>query len=822
MKQAKANTKVKRLFVLALAIVMTCTVSSIHVLAETADYSVSTFSEFQTAISSAPADGTKCTIKIITDVTFDSTLLIPAGTNIKIISDGSSSRTLTQTKGNTRHFTVSGSLTLENIILDGNSLGGGVAVNNGALTMNDGAVITKCYPGSGGVGCGIALRNSTFTMNGGEISYNRNTSGYGVSGGGIYLAESTAEMKGGAIHHNASTWGGGIEISIDSTFTMNDGEIYSNEATTESGGGVHVYVHGTFVMNGGKIYKNTATNYGAGGGVFAGQGSHVSGEPTDWCNFTMNSGTIEDNESYIGGGVGVCWNGNFEMNDGFIRNNTAQAGGGVVVGLPNPNTRVSFLMKNGEVSGNRAASNYGGGIFVYGNKEPVDVQIGEKSGNTGTTPVIRGNTANTQGGGIFIYQAAATMQNGTIAGNTAGSLGGGVSVYSGSTFTLDDGIIGGDTAADANVTTGSSGGGISTYGSGNTFTMTNGRVIGNEAKSSGGGIYIGASDTATITAGDISNNAAVNHGGGIYIDSSASSTISDAAISNNKADNDGGGIYNKSSSTTISNVTIRENTAISGGGVYTAEDTPIKKTSIIGNSAGNGGGVYVPLAVVLTVSDGTTFSGNRAEDEGGGIYTENYTDYSTLTSSDYQNIRTDDTTTFTNNTAKAAYEPPAVVYDYANIKYRMTSIIKADNSYMHPINNYDINFVSGIPYVLYTVTYDANGGTGGHQDSGLSDGSTYTVLSNDAAGISYDGYAFTGWNTEADGSGTPYKPEDTFTVTKNVTLYAQWTEIFVSPPTDDYTNLFIWIFLLSAAITTTCIIFTVKYRSDKKQTINDI
>lgn len=36
------------------------------------------------------------------------------------------------------------------------------------------------------------------------------------------------------------------------------------------------------------------------------------------------------------------------------------------------------------------------------------------------------------------------------------------------------------------------------------------------------------------------------------------------------------------------------------------------------------------------------------------------------------------------------------------------------------------------------------------------------------------GYEFTGWNTKADGTGTPYANEDTITMTENVTLYAQW------------------------------------------------
>lgn len=808
--------KAKKIFMLILTLVMTCAVSAIHAHAEEAYRSVSSFPEFQEAISFAPSDGTKYTIKITADIAFDGTLSIASGTNINIISDGAP-WTLTQQAPLKRHFIVNGGLTLDNIILNGNNAAGGVYVNNGAITMNDGAVITKCYSGPAGSGCGIALEKSTFIMNGGEISYNRNNSRYGVSGGGINLEDSVAEMNGGKIHHNASTWGGGVEIGTGSSFTMNGGEIYSNEATAESGGGVHVYVRGTFVMNSGAIYKNTASvDSGAGGGVFVGQGSYVQGEPTDWCNFIMNGGTIEDNESFLGGGVGACFNGNFTMNNGAVRNNRAQAGGGVVVGLPNnANTRVSFIMNSGEISGNRAISNYGGGIFVYGNQLPVDVQIGSRSADTGAPPVIRGNTANSQGGAMFIYQAAATMHNGAITANKAGSLGGGICVYGKSTFMFNDGVVGGDNAGDANVAS-TSGGGVATSGAGNIFNMAGGKIAGNEAKDAGGGIYIGASDTASIISGNIGGNIADKNGGGIFIGSAAASVISDVTVSNNKAGNFGGGIYNASPLTSISNASIFENGAIKGGGVYAAANVSISKASITANAATNGGGTYVPAAAVLTVSDNTIFSRNQAADEGGGIYTEDYTDYGNLTSSDYRNLLTDETTIFTKNTASATYEPPASVYDYTNIKYRATSILKAGHSYLHPINNYDINFVSGAPYVLYSMTYEANGGTGGHQDPGLPDGFLYTVLSDQDTGISYADHAFTSWNTEPDGSGISYSPGETLIVNANITLYAQWEKNAVippeNPPTGDYRNPLIRICVLFAVAIALCAVFTVRRR----------
>ena len=74
----------------------------------------------------------------------------------------------------------------------------------------------------------------------------------------------------------------------------------------------------------------------------------------------------------------------------------------------------------------------------------------------------------------------------------------------------------------------------------------------------------------------------------------------------------------------------------------------------------------------------------------------------------------------------------------------------------------------------FTVTYRGNGA-----DSGMTadatvyaPGETATVKAN---GYTRDGCTFTGWNTEPDGSGTPYKAGDRITMTGNLVLYAQWT-----------------------------------------------
>ncbi|MCD7736826.1 MAG: Ig-like domain-containing protein [Lachnospiraceae bacterium] len=81
----------------------------------------------------------------------------------------------------------------------------------------------------------------------------------------------------------------------------------------------------------------------------------------------------------------------------------------------------------------------------------------------------------------------------------------------------------------------------------------------------------------------------------------------------------------------------------------------------------------------------------------------------------------------------------------------------------------------------YTVSYDANGGTGTMADSTFS-GSGSVTLEN---GFTCTGHTFSGWNTAADGSGTDYETgaslrASDFSGRTSLTLYAQWT-------TDTYT-----------------------------------
>ena len=71
------------------------------------------------------------------------------------------------------------------------------------------------------------------------------------------------------------------------------------------------------------------------------------------------------------------------------------------------------------------------------------------------------------------------------------------------------------------------------------------------------------------------------------------------------------------------------------------------------------------------------------------------------------------------------------------------------------------------------VSYDANGGVGTMEPVTGDVGSEIVIQQ---SGFTRSEYTFTGWNTQADGKGTAYKAGDSFTLTENTVLYAQWSK----------------------------------------------
>ena len=77
------------------------------------------------------------------------------------------------------------------------------------------------------------------------------------------------------------------------------------------------------------------------------------------------------------------------------------------------------------------------------------------------------------------------------------------------------------------------------------------------------------------------------------------------------------------------------------------------------------------------------------------------------------------------------------------------------------------------PKTTYTVTFDANGGSGTIASISAEEGSEITLPENV---FTKDGCIFAGWATESDGN-ISYSDKEKITVTGNIILYAKWTAI---------------------------------------------
>ncbi len=186
-----------------------------------------------------------------------------------------------------------------------------------------------------------------------------------------------------------------------------------------------------------------------------------------------------------------------------------------------------------------------------------------------------------------------------------------------------------------------SGGGIAILGwsNGSVVTITNSRLISNNAATNGGGMYAWAL-TVTLTGNTIMNNhaqlggdAILAQGGGVFL-STAPAIVSDNLFLSNTVPigyyygDSGGGLYSERAPISLLSNTFSGNQCAEGGG-FTAFRSPATVTGnrFISNTASEGGGVYYGLdtdnSAIITLTH-NLFSNNYASDGGGAWLTPKY------------------------------------------------------------------------------------------------------------------------------------------------------------------------------------------------------
>ena len=566
------------------------------------DNQVDTFAKLQDAIAAAPKDGTAYVIEVTADFEITTCLRLHATDTDITIRGNVPERKLTRKTNNNYLFSVAGnaSLTLENIVIDGNktvydtnTLSMIILSGTANLALKEGAVLqnNNAKDQSGAV---YIQNSSTFSMSGAQILNN-----YGRQSGGIVIVEgsdissiniansvisgnTTNGSGGGLFRHSRNTnafalnitggsqindntaagYGGGIYLGQNATVTMDGG---SQMDRNQSGTGYHggaIYATDNFTLNmSGASQINNNTGPKDGGGIYC----------TIGASFSIKGGSkINGNEATKGSGGGIYNSGSiskFELESSEICNNKASGhGGGIYAAASGFPLSVTGSSK---INGNEATTGNGGGISVIskpfpagtvvsfeGNSEIVgntakyagafwlgsDTLVPSYTLNIKDTVKIQDNTASVGSGAIYIHGADITVSTTTpISGNTNTATDKGASalqaVYS--TLTLNSGVC----------VTKNTGGAPVWVTNDSTFTLNSGCVITeNTSTYNGGGVYISTGSTIDMQNGSkITNNKANNKGwtrrggGGIYF-SGAGGTIA-GEISGNTATDSGGGIY---------------------------------------------------------------------------------------------------------------------------------------------------------------------------------------------------------------------------------------------------------------------------------------
>ncbi len=308
--------------------------------------------------------------------------------NVTITSNGDNVNTLMRSIGSEGYCLIvkeGFSLTLENVIIDGNSDNNSyypvIKVESGTLNIKNGGIVQNNNSHSDGA---INLLNSTFNMSGGEIKNN------------------ISSMHGGAISANNSTinLSGNAKITNNSVTAESANWALSEEEKKGAHGGAF-YIEEKSNLNiseNVEISGNTCVMYG--GGIFS------------W-NSTINvtGGKISNNKALKGAGLYCEEGSNLNLNKGEISTNEAKL-----------NDKLTDYNEN--------IGGIGGGVMAVGS--PVTILEGFN---------ILSNKAEIDGGGIELLNTTLTMNGGKIDGNIAGINGGGILISNGASANINAGYI---------------------------------------------------------------------------------------------------------------------------------------------------------------------------------------------------------------------------------------------------------------------------------------------------------------------------------------------------------------------------------------------
>lgn len=149
--------------------------------------------------------------------------------------------------------------------------------------------------------------------------------------------------------------------------------------------------------------------------------------------------------------------------------------------------------------------------------------------------------------------------------------------------------------------------------------ITGGRLTGADCVSGacGGGIYVTGGARPTLSRLTIENNTAYQ-GGGLWAGAGSDFVLADSKLISNSAAHAGGGLYSESSVRLINSVIERNQSSDNGGGLEVVGSLEAVNTVVVSNTSNNGGG-GARVAATATLNFGR-WEGNATGGFGGGLF----------------------------------------------------------------------------------------------------------------------------------------------------------------------------------------------------------
>lgn len=563
----------------------------------------------------------------------------------------------------------------------------------------------------------------------------------------VGASDSTGILGGGTNNHCNLV----IEDAIITAVAHSNGAAIGGGGGHSSGGG-----SGTVTINGGKVY---AYQFGSYSGSKILSTAAIGGGSSYSSQGSVGRVTITGGEVYaqsvggaaIGGGSSNSVNGGsayVTISDGSV---IAKSISGSINGYAvNAGNSIG-----GGKGGSGEVSGYGGSATVT--LTGGTLLAGSIGGGGTISPTAKIGTAIVDISGTSLVQGQFIMAAGADTPPT---------------FTISSGIIQNSRADDLEFPTVKPNGGA-VYMEDGSFTMSGGTIRNCSARN-GGAVYVDGGNFI-MTGGTIQGCSALDSGGAVYVDDGDVSISGNAVITQNVcAAGNGGGICLTGGSFSMSG---------------TPPSTPVINSNAAarsGSSGGYGGGLYVSSSthdITVSLLQGS-FQYNSADVSGGGVGVDMSGGSHTATITLGVLEANDTYMQLVNNEAVVAGGGFYVSGSGSDITINSGTVQR--NTVSAYVANPNISNDGGevellggnVDHVVVTFDPNANGEISGPYpfQNIVTATNSHLKVPDAAKSFERELYNLSGWNTAADGSGTPYalNYSGVMNISSNLTLYAQW------------------------------------------------